>query len=518
MTTTTQTTTASPTVRRDPFPSTIPEAFGFNSHYWDFSSGGQRGAGAIWSLEKWEAPWGQLDPLADMAKAGFPLHRSTVAWNDNEPSPGNYTWKLQDALMQENARCGLRPLLLLAYGHPRYDASSGPSETCGVHSVLTPEGIAGYAAWAGEVARRYRGQQVIYEIWNEPNIHIFWPKPDPDAYMAMLEATAPAIRAADPTALIAGGALSNVWGGKWDELDVPYLTRCLERGLLEHVDVLSFHPYNLFPPERIRDQQIIPIRKLIAYYAPPGKRIELLITEVGYGLKSGSEQGEIGFGVTNAAFEKAYFNELGNFLPRTLLSNLSLGVPTVWYELNSLIEKPRSSSQHCQNPSIPSPGAGSSGHLLSSQHCQNPSIPSPGAGSSGHLLSSQHSQNPDTVAWGYTPGVAAVRVLSDALRGYSFHQRLEVGDPQDDFVFELRNGERRALALWTAADTEREILLPLPAGAGTLVSYEGVGSESGVKTPVQWPAKQLKLTLNNWPKYLLIGSVKYGMKKRMTNL
>ncbi len=71
-------------------------------------------------------------------------------------------------------------------------------------------------------------------------------------------------------------------------------------------------------------------------------------------------------------------------------------------------------------------------------------------------------------------------------------------------MFELRNGQRRALALWTAAEDEREIVLPLPAGAGTLVTYEGVGSESGVKTPVQWPAKQLKLTLNNWPKYLLI--------------
>lgn len=450
-----------PPPRRDPFPSTIPEAFGFNSHYWDFVQGRNRGALENWSLEKWEAPWGQLDPMADMGRFGFPIHRSTVAWNVNEPSPGTYNWKLQDALMRENARCGLRPLLMLAYGHPKYDASSGPSEIYKVYSVLTPEGIAGYAAWAGEVARRYSGQQVIYEIWNEPNIHIFWSKPDPDAYMAMLEATVPAIRAADPTALIAGGALSNVWGGKWDELDVPYLKRCLERGLLEHVDVLSFHPYNLFPPEKIRDEQIIPIQKLIAHYAPAGKRIELLITEVGYGLKAGSEEGEIGFGVTHAAFEKAYFNELGNFLPRTVLSNLSLGVSTVWYELNSLIEKPGGKPEH--------PGL---------------------------------YREPNRVAWGYTPGVQAVRVLSDVLRGYSFHKRLEIGDPQDDFVFELQNGARRALALWTAADNEREIVLPLPAGAGTLVTYEGVGSEFGVKTPVQWPANELKVTLNNWPKYL----------------
>lgn len=211
--------------RRDPFPSTIPEAFGFNSHYWDFAEGGNQGALETWSLEKWEAPWGRLDPMADMGRSGFPIHRSTVAWNVNEPSPGTYNWALQDALMKENVHCGLRALLFLAYGHPKYDASSGPSETCKVYSVLTREGRDGYAGWARQVARRYRGKQVIYELWNEPNIHIFWPKPDPDAYMALVAAAAPAIRAEDPTALIAGGALSNVWGGKWDELDVPYLTR-----------------------------------------------------------------------------------------------------------------------------------------------------------------------------------------------------------------------------------------------------------------------------------------------------
>lgn len=452
-----------PTMRRDPFPATIPEAFGFNSHYWDFAQGGNQGALETWSLEKWDAPWGQLDPMADMGRFGFPIHRSTVAWNVNEPSRGTYNWNLQDALMRENERCGLCPLLCLAYGHPGYDASSGPSETCKVYSVLNPEGIAGYAAWAGAVARRYRGKQVIYEIWNEPNIHIFWPKPDPDAYMALVAAATPAIRAEDPTALIAGGALSNVWGGKWDELDVPYLTRCLEKGLLEHVDILSFHPYNIFPPERIRDRQIIPIQNLIAQHAPAGKRIELLITEVGYGLQAGSQDDAIGFGVTSAAFEKAHFNELGNYLPRTLLSNLSLGVPTVWYESNSLIEKPLDKPGH--------PGL--------------------------YL-------DPKRIAWGYKPGVAAVRVLSNVLRGFSFHQRLEVGDPNDDFVFELRNGKQRALALWTAADTERRMVLPLPAGKGTLVTYEGIGQEAGVKTPVQWPAEGLKLTLNNWPRYLVI--------------
>lgn len=73
---------AEPAVRRDPFPSTIPEAFGFNTHYWDFAKDGK------WNMEQWDVWWGKLDPLAGMAKSGFTIHRSTVAGNENEPSPG----------------------------------------------------------------------------------------------------------------------------------------------------------------------------------------------------------------------------------------------------------------------------------------------------------------------------------------------------------------------------------------------------------------------------------------------
>lgn len=460
---------AEPAVQRDPFPSTIPEAFGFNTHYWDFAKDGK------WNMSQWEVWWGKLDPMVGMAKSGFTIHRSTVAWNDNEPSPGTYNWSLQDALMRENERCGLRPLMMLAYGHPKYDASSGPSQTCKVYSVLTQEGRDGFAAWARQVARRYKGKQVIYELWNEPNITIFWPKPDPDAYMALVEAAAPAIRAEDPTALICGGAMSPKDMG--DQFDLPFITRCVEKGLLKHVDAISWHPYNLDRPERVREQ-FTALRGLVDRNAPTGRRIDLFVSEVGYHIPDSPE---------------GYLKQGGHFVPRLLLSNLSLGVPTVLYQvtpgsdIHNLVDRPRGA--------LDCPGTW---------------------------------LYPKKQAWGYKPGVAAVRVMSEALRGFSFAKRLEIGDPKDDFVFELQNGKRRALALWTAADKERELVLPIPAGVGTLVSYEGVvpppdtkdytqeqrrkmgeftgviGQESGVKIPVRWPAKELKLTLNNWPKYLVI--------------
>ena len=136
-------------------------------------------------MHRWETWWGKINPLEEMRNAGFGMHRSSIYWARNEAVKGTYNWNLFDPLMEENERLGLRPMLIMAYGHQGYDTSSGPSVPHEVHAVLTEEGRAGFAAWAGEVARRYSGRQAIYELWNEPNLSLFWPEPDPAAYVAL---------------------------------------------------------------------------------------------------------------------------------------------------------------------------------------------------------------------------------------------------------------------------------------------------------------------------------------------
>lgn len=450
-----------PAAERDPFPKAVPDCFGINTHFWDFSAGGKRGTGATWSLEKWEAWWGKTNPLEEMARSGFTLHRFMVDWESMEETKGTYDWGLQDALMKESERHGMRPVLFLAYGNPKYDKTSGPSPDNGVHAVLTDEGREGFARWAGAVAARYKGKRCIYEVWNEPNIKPFWPTPDPEAYVALVRAAAAAVRKADPKALIAGGALSPKDLG--EEFDLPFLTRCLELGMLEHVDIVSWHPYNLDSPEVVRGQ-IEELKGLIRKHAPKGKAVEPLCTEVGYSPPPES-----------ADVLKGH----GHYVPRMLLSNLSLGVPTVWYEAMpnytgySLTERPRS-------------------------------------GTDGHYLF------PTTIAWGQKPGAMATRVLTDALRGFTFTRRLAVGEAKTDYVLEFVRDGRIALAAWTTDDAGREVTVPLPAGSGTLVSWAAVqGDEAvqkrlmgddyrGVRSKVDWNDPGVKLKLSPWPQYLLV--------------
>ena len=77
--------------------------------------------------------------------------------------------------------------------------------TGGTGSMATP---AEYAAVVGDLATQLRGNDVAYEVWNEEDDTGFWlDGPQPAAYTALLKAAYPAIKAADPQAVVLVGGL-----------------------------------------------------------------------------------------------------------------------------------------------------------------------------------------------------------------------------------------------------------------------------------------------------------------------
>jgi hypothetical protein len=75
-----------------------------------------------------------------------------------------------------------------------------------------------------------------WEIWNEPDWHMFWPPaPDVDAFVEMLREAYTLGKAADPHAVfISGGLAGN---------NVDFLRKMYTRGAGEYFDVLGVHPY-----------------------------------------------------------------------------------------------------------------------------------------------------------------------------------------------------------------------------------------------------------------------------------
>ncbi|NTU85852.1 MAG: hypothetical protein HGA45_42065 [Chloroflexales bacterium] len=89
-----------------------------------------------------------------------------------------------------------------------------------------------FAAFAQAAAARYRGRIRYWQIWNEPdNVRYWQPAPDTGAYINLLKAAYPAIKAADPDAQVlaaslvspqpAAGFLRQVYaGGAWGFFDI----------------------------------------------------------------------------------------------------------------------------------------------------------------------------------------------------------------------------------------------------------------------------------------------------------
>lgn len=141
-----------------------------------------------------------------IAAAGFKFVRVDFSWARNEGRKGEYNWSEYDAFTTDLEKHGLRAYYILDYSNPLYEeavASKNPITGREEHSLSSPqhpESVAAFARWAGAAAEHFRGRRVIWEIWNEPNISFWKPRPDVGQYTVLALATGNAIREADPQA------------------------------------------------------------------------------------------------------------------------------------------------------------------------------------------------------------------------------------------------------------------------------------------------------------------------------
>lgn len=276
-------------------PLTIPQGVGVNIHF-------NRGHAA------------DLDLLAT---AGFKFVRMDLGWAGIERRHGEYDWSAYEELIGNLERRGLRAILILDYSNPLYEeaVTARNPVSGGEHrdtaSPQHPESVAAFARWAAAAATHFQGRRVIWEIWNEPNISFWKPKPDVAQYTTLALATCKAIRAADPKATIIGPATS--------EVPLPFLETFFASGVLEYLDAVSIHPYrNYSKPPETAAEDYAKLRALIAKYAPTKKKnLPIISGEWGYASHTRGVSLE-----TQAAFAA-----------RQQLANLLAGVPlSIWYD------------------------------------------------------------------------------------------------------------------------------------------------------------------------------------------
>ena len=172
--------------------------------------------------------------LAGLADLGAGWNRITMAWHYVETKNGQYSGSelsKYDQVINKAAASGIN-LAVTVYTTPKWASGNDNSQA-------PPLNPADYADFMSFVANRYRGKVDAWEIWNEQNAQGFWATgPDPAAYARLLRAAHPAVKAADPDALV-------VYGGTWQN-DYAFLEGAYAEvpNLGDYYDVLGTHPYS----------------------------------------------------------------------------------------------------------------------------------------------------------------------------------------------------------------------------------------------------------------------------------
>ena len=277
-------------------PLTIPEGVGVNIH---FTSGHER----------------DLDLIA---AGGFKFVRMDFGWEGTERVRNEFNWTAYDELTANLEKRGLSAIYILDYSNSLYEetvVSKNPidgHEQRSTASPQHPESVAAFARWAAAAARHFRGRSIIWEIWNEPNISFWKPKPDVQQYNTLALAACRAIREAHPSALIAGPATS--------EIPMAFLEDVLKSGLLNWLDAVSVHPYRSYrkSPETALEEYAR-LRTLIERYAPTPekKKMPILSGEWGYATHT----------------KGVSLQTQADYLVRQQLINLLAGIPiSIWYD------------------------------------------------------------------------------------------------------------------------------------------------------------------------------------------
>jgi hypothetical protein len=189
----------------------------------------------------WESDADLVRDLDEMVAVGGQWLRIDVAWSSTEPQKGTFQWGPVDRVVNAASSRGIKIIGLL-HLTPAWARAAGTDSA--MYPPLNPAEFANIAKLATE---RYSTKVKVWEIWNEPNIPVFWrPKPDVAAYTALLKPAYAAIKAADSGATVLSAGLSPAVDAPDGSEVSPatYLTGVYQNGGKGSFDAVAVHPYS----------------------------------------------------------------------------------------------------------------------------------------------------------------------------------------------------------------------------------------------------------------------------------
>ncbi|ABU59093.1 beta-galactosidase [Roseiflexus castenholzii] len=166
--------------------------------------------------------------------------REDFHWYWLEPEQGRFDWAIYDRAIARLAGSGVNIIGVLNTA-PAW-ATPFPDDAPGRPSYYAPDPAA-FARFASAVVTRYRDRVRFWQVWNEPeNVRYWQPQPDPAAYAALLRAAYPAIKSADPNAVVLSAGVVPT--------NIGFIRAIADNGAWGSFDILAVHPYvDPFSPE-----------------------------------------------------------------------------------------------------------------------------------------------------------------------------------------------------------------------------------------------------------------------------
>ncbi len=267
-------------------------------------------------------------------------NRSVFSWIDIEPKQGQFNWALADKHVEDALKRNIRILPMLGgvgFNHlskvktwhwkeyPAWVIKRGTIKPA-LHSYFAKRGhqlflprMEDWANFIKAVVGRYKGKITHYEILGEPNLYA-----PPKEYVKYLKVAYEVAKSVDPKCKIVGVCTTGDLGGD----TVGFLEKCCKLGVLNYLDIVSFHPYNsrLSGTAISAQSAIADLKKLIALHGK--KKIQLWNTEV-YFLGDSNNNVKANYFKGNE-IARRYFIDLGEGLKQSMpLNYLQLSQPTV---------------------------------------------------------------------------------------------------------------------------------------------------------------------------------------------
>lgn len=164
--------------------------------------------------------------------------RLLIPWSRVEVAKGSFDWSYLDFAIGAATSRNLRVLGVISYT-PGWARAPGTPET------EPPTNPADYADFAGALAERYGARVSDWQLWNEPNLPMFFggSADNADRYAGLVKPAYRAIKAVRPNSTVVLAGLSRLPG---DQSPPAFLAKLYAAGIKGSFDAAAAHPY-VFP-------------------------------------------------------------------------------------------------------------------------------------------------------------------------------------------------------------------------------------------------------------------------------